>query len=292
MTMLNLPGAQLGCHPIAWSGAPFTQILNEVAQTGYQGTEGGGPYREDPVAYHQELQRRGLQMATVYAGGPFYDPAQSGEAVDRALGMARFVRDMGGDVLCVATGGSVERRASPGFYPQGHRPDGLDGSGWRTFADAMKRLGEGCHELGVTAAFHNHVGTYVETRDELDRLMSLVEPALLALAPDTGHLFYGGTDPVEVYRDYAPRIRYMHFKDADAAAIERARREKMNQGQCMAIGGFCELGRGAIDLDACLRHLEGVDYQGWIMVEQDRSLIGPLQSAQISRAWLRDHLGR
>jgi inosose dehydratase len=84
----------------------------------------------------------------------------------------------------------------------------------------------------------------------------------------------------------------MHFKDADAAAIERARQERMNQGQCMAIGGFCELGQGAIDLEACLAALEPHRYQGWIMVEQDRSLIGPRRSAEVSRAWLREHLGR
>ena len=290
--MLKLDGAKLGCHPIAWRDVPFTQVLDEIAQTGYQGTEGGAPLRENPGAYQQELERRGLQLATVYASGSYFDASKAGAAVDNALAQARFVKEMGGDVLCVATGGSPERRSSPGFYSQGHRPDGLDEAGWRTLSESLKRLGAGCQEIGITAAFHNHVGTFVETRDELDRLMSLVPGDLLALAPDTGHLFYGGADPVAVYRDYAPRIRYMHFKDATAEAIERARREKMNQGQCMAIGGFCELGRGAIDLEACLRYLEPHRYTGWIMVEQDRSLIGPLQSAEISRAWLREHLGR
>jgi inosose dehydratase len=290
--MLNLPDAKLGCHPIAWKDVPFTQILDDIAATGYQGTEGGAAFRDDPEAYRRELAQRNLANATVYAGGPYYDPAQVDAAVDRALASARFVKAMGGTVLCVATSGSAERRNSPGFFPQGNRTDGLDAAGWNTFAEAMKRLGAGCRELGITAAFHNHVGTFVETRDELDTLMSRVEPALLALAPDTGHLYYGGADPVAVYRDYASRIRYMHFKDADAAAIERARREKMNQGQCMAIGGFAELGRGAIDLEACLKALEPYNYNGWIMVEQDRSLIGPRQSAEISRAWLREHLGR
>ena len=142
--MLRLDKTKLGCHPIAWKDVPFSQILDEVAQTGYEGTEGGGPFREDPAAYRQELQRRGLQMATVYAGGPYYDPAKADAAVDTALAMARFVKEMGGDVLCVATGGNVERRNSPGFYPQGHRPDGLDESGWRTLSESLKRLGAGC----------------------------------------------------------------------------------------------------------------------------------------------------
>lgn len=289
--MVQLPDAKLGCHPIAWNRAPLDQVLDDVAATGYEGTEGGGAYRDQPDAYRAELERRGLRMATVYASGAWYDPAQADAAVTQGLAQARFVKTLGGDVLCVATNGSPERRNTPGFYPEGHRPDGLDERGWRTFAEALKRLGEGCQEIGVMPAFHNHVGTYVETRDELDHLLGLVSPDLLALAPDTGHLYYGGADPVAVYRDYADRIRYMHFKDANAEAIERARREKMNQGQCMAIGGFSELGRGAIDLEACLAALEPHHYAGWIMVEQDRSLIGPRQSAEISRAWLRDHLG-
>ena len=290
--MLNLPNAKLGCHPIAWKDIPFTQILDDIAANDYQGTEGGGAFRSDPDAYRRELAQRKLVNATVYAGGAYYDPAQADEAVEKALASARFVKELGGNVLCVATGGNAERRTSPGFFPQGHRTDGLDEAGWRTLADAMKKLGAGCREIGITAAFHNHVGTFVETRDEVDTLMAMVEPELLALAPDTGHLYYGGADPVAVYQDYAARVRYMHFKDANAEAIERARREKMNQGQCMAIGGFAELGRGAIDLEACLKALEPHHYDGWIMVEQDRSLIGPAESARISRAWLREHLGR
>jgi inosose dehydratase len=84
----------------------------------------------------------------------------------------------------------------------------------------------------------------------------------------------------------------MHFKDANEAAIARARRDHMAQRECMAIGGFCELGQGAIDLVACLSALEPHQYAGWIMVEQDQSLIGARRSADISRAWLREHLGR
>ncbi|MCL4545860.1 MAG: sugar phosphate isomerase/epimerase [Chloroflexi bacterium] len=290
--MVTLPRVRLGCHPIAWRDAPIDSILDDIARERYEGTEGGRAYLNDPESYRALLRTRGLQHASTYAGGAYHDPERAEAAVEQGLKLARFVKALGGDVLCVAGGGNEQRRLSPGFYPDGHRPDGLDAQGWQTFADSMKRLGEGCREIGIMAAFHNHVGTFVETREELDRLMALVDQALLALAPDTGHLFYGGADPVPVYRDYAQRIRYMHFKDADAAAIDRARREHMTQGQCMEIGGFCELGRGAIDLDACLAALEPYNYDGWIMVEQDRSLIEPVESAHVSRAWLQEHLGR
>ncbi|MCL5946856.1 MAG: sugar phosphate isomerase/epimerase [Chloroflexi bacterium] len=290
--MINLPQAKLGCHPIAWRGVALGDVLREIAETGYEGAEGGTAYLDQPEIYRQMLASNDLKEASAYAGGAYYDPARAPAAIEQAHCLAQFVKMLGGDVLCVACNGNEQRRQSPGFYPDGNRPDGLDEDGWRVFADSMKRLGEACLAIGVRAAFHNHIGTFVETRDELDELMRRVEPELLGLAPDTGHLFYGGADPVAVYRDYAPRIRYMHFKDANAEAIERARRERMTQGQCMEIGGFCELGRGAIDLEACLAALEPVDYAGWIMVEQDRSLIGPLQSARVSRAWLRERMGR
>lgn len=212
--------------------------------------------------------------------------------MEAAIAAAQFVKTMDGDVLCVATNGDEGRRRTPGFYPDGHRPDGLDASGWRTMADSMKRLGEDCLALGIEAAFHNHVGTFVETRDELDTLLGMVDPDVLFFAPDTGHLCYGGADPVAAVRDYAGRVRYTHLKDANPEAIERARRERMTQRECMAIGGFAELGQGAIDLPAILAALGGAGYGGWLMVEQDKTLKTPEESARISREYLRQQLGR
>jgi inosose dehydratase len=289
----GLDDARLGCHPIAWERAvPFTQVLDDIASLGYAGTEGYGDYRDDPDTFKHELVSRGLEVATVYASGAFYDPARAADAVTSAIDAATFVRRMGGDVLCVATGGTEARRRTPGLHPDGHRPDGLDAEGWRTLANSLTRVGERCLELGVMAAFHNHVGTFVETRDELDTLMRITDPVILFLAPDTGHLYYGGADAVAVYRDYGPRIRYNHLKDVNAAAIEHARREHLDQRACMDIGGFAELGEGCLDFDAILSFLGAAHYGGWLMVEQDKSLKTPRESARISREFLREKLGR
>jgi len=289
----GLDGAGIGCHPISWEGKiPFPQFLDEIKALAYEGTEGYGDYRDNTAGYLSELGSRGLRLASVYAGGAYYDPQRAEEAVQNALAAARFVHAMGGTVLCVATGGDEQRRSTPGLYPDGKRPDGLDATGWQTLADSLKRVGEGCLQLGIEAAFHNHVGTFVETRDEIDRLFALVDAAVLFFAPDTGHLYYGGADPVAACRDYAARIRYTHLKDTNAEAIARARRERMVQRDCMAIGGFCELGQGCIDLPAIFQALASARYTGWLMVEQDKTLKTPVESARISRDYLRTHLGR
>lgn len=289
----GLEQAQLGCHPIVWErGTPSSQILDTIAELHYDGTEGYGDWRDDPEAYRRELERRELRLASVYASGAFYNPARADQDVTTAIEAARFVKAMGGEVLCVATNGDEGRRRTPGFFPEGNRRDGLDAGGWQTMADSMKRLGDACLALGIEAAFHNHVGTFVETRDELDRLLGMVDPAILFFAPDTGHLYYGGADPVAAVRDYASRVRYTHLKDANREAIERARRDRMTQRECMEIGGFAELGQGDIDLPAIFATLGEVGYCGWLMVEQDKTLTTPEESARISREYLRALLGR
>ena len=63
----------------------------------------------------------------------------------------------------------------------------------------------------------------IETREEIDRLLSLLDPALIFLGPDTGHLAWAGADPVAFCRDYAARIKTIHVKDVDARVRDRGR---------------------------------------------------------------------
>jgi inosose dehydratase len=140
----------------------------------------------------------------------------------------------------------------------------------------------------MQAVFHPHVGTYVETRAEIDRLCELTDPTLLMLCPDTGHLAYAGADPEQLFSDYRTRIGYVHLKDIDAIALERVRREHLDFVEAVRIGMFVELGTGMVSIRRIIDALRDAHYRGWIIVEQDAPR-EPLSSAIANRAYLRQN---
>jgi inosose dehydratase len=134
------------------------------------------------------------------------------------------------------------------------------------------------------------VGTHIETREEIDRLCALTDPALLGLCPDTGHLAYAGADPEAVFVDYASRIWYVHLKDVDQNILEQVRAERLDFPAGVRRGLFVTLGDGVVDFDRIFNALRAAGYGGWIIVEQDAP-DQPLYAAKRSRAFLRDTYG-
>jgi inosose dehydratase len=134
--------------------------------------------------------------------------------------------------------------------------------------------------LGVRVAFHNHSGSYVETREEIARLLSSTSPDLVGLCLDTGHAIVGGVDPVEVVATYGSRVTYLHANDVDPVALDRMRREAI--GYTSAVYGdilFTEIGTGQLALPALVTELDRVAFGGWLVVEQDASRLSSEESA-------------
>jgi inosose dehydratase len=137
--------------------------------------------------------------------------------------------------------------------------------------------------------FHHHCGGFVETTEEVDRLLALTDPAAVGLCLDTGHAAYGGGDPVDWLRRFGDRVRYVHLKDAHPGLMAQARGSGWNYLEAVAAGLFCELGQGCVDFAGALAELGARSYDGWLVVEQD-ILPGqgtPLTSARRNRAYLR-----
>ncbi len=284
---------RVGCGQITWArSVPEEQVLAEIAQAGYVGAPAGprpGSTAQDTLALYG---RFGLRPAPGYLGAEFWRADRRDQILDQARQYARFMREVGCTELYVAAGGfdfvapsgKTRREVSGHVRPE----DGLSDAEMRTFAETLNRVGEITLAEGVRSCFHNHVGTVIETRDEIDRLLALTDPALVFLGPDTGHLAWAGADPVEFCRDYAGRILTMHLKDIDAAVAERGRAEEWDYGTAQRHGIWTELGQGAIDFPAILEILRGAGFSGWLIVETDvTQLPTALESAQVSRAYLR-----
>jgi inosose dehydratase len=142
-------------------------------------------------------------------------------------------------------------------------------------------------------AWHQHTGTFVETPDELVRLMDLTDPALLGVCLDVGHYIVGGGDPVAAVEQFGARVRHVHLKDVDPTVLGRLRAgELADFPAAIRARLFTELGAGILDLPAVLAPLARLDYAGWLMVEQDSCWGPPSESAAIGRRVLGEALRR
>ena len=185
----------------------------------------------------------------------------------------------------------MTRSGQPRNKLAGHvRPeDSLTDEEFQIFAETLNLVGAITLAEGVRTCFHNHVGTVIETREEIDRLLSLTDPDLVFLGPDTGHLAWAGADPVAFCRDYAKRLKTLHLKDIAADVRNRGRDTGWAFNTFSQQGIFVELGEGCVSFPAILAILRAVDFSGWLIVETDVTQKPTArESVTVSRAYLRN----
>ena len=268
---------------------PFQQLLAEMAESGYEGTEISYHFPSDVEALRGDLARHHLRAAASFHEVALLDPAQHDEEIARALPLIERLQALGSDTLILSDTATPYRLEVAGrVAPDGS--DGLDEAQWQALATGLNRFGALLRERGMRAVVHPHAGTYVETRAEIDRLLALTDPELVGLCPDTGHLAYGGADPEAVFVDYAPRVWYVHLKDIDAAKMDRVRAERLDFAAAVRLGTFVPLGSGMVNMDRIFAALRGSKYAGWVIVEQDAPE-DPLAAARQSRAFLCERFG-
>lgn len=219
------------------------RVLDAIATAGYEGTELGPPgYLGEGEELRARLERRGLALAGAFVPIRFDAPELDLAELERTL-----------DLLAAA---SADRSARPVLADAGPRR----AVRWRRLADGVARAVERARERGFEPTFHHHMGTAVQTPDEVERLLELADVGLLL---DTGHLIAAGGDPVRALRAWRDRVDHVHLKDVRQAILRCAG----GWDEAWRGGVFCELGSGEADLVAFLAELDG--YDGWLVVEQD-----------------------
>jgi inosose dehydratase len=288
--------------PCSWGALEFEsavpapepgRVLDEIAATGYEGTELGdwGFLSTDAAVLRSDLCARRLSLAGAFVPVALSDPSAhaGGEAI--AVKTAQLLREASGDssamlVLSDATATVPARASRAGRITAA---DGLEPLEWRIVGAGAERIARAVREAtGLRTAFHHHCATYVETPEEIGVLMRATSSDLLGLCVDTGHATYGGGDPIALLREYGSRVWHVHFKDCSMTVAAAARRNGLDYLSAVREGLFCELGQGAVDFGAAIDELRGMGYDGWIVVEQDvlPSMGTPAASAERNRKYL------
>lgn len=304
---------RIGNAPCSWGSLEFdglegkvigyAQMLDELRATGYIGTELGdwGYMPTDAEALTRELMRRQLALVGAFVPVALKNPQAHDEGEARVLKVAGLLSavhqrarfDTPPFLVLADENGTVPARTlnagrvTPAL--------GLSSADWEIFAAGANRLaGAVKRETNLPTVFHHHGAGYVETPDEIERLLSLTDPSLLGLVFDTGHYTYGSgrydpTSAVEGLEQFADRVWYVHLKDCSATVAQKARAEGWDYFAAVRQGVFCELGQGIVDFPAIRDWLRRRNYAGWALVEQDvlPGLGTPKESAQRNREYLR-----
>jgi inosose dehydratase len=263
----------------------YGQVLDEITTAGYEGTE-LGPYGFLPTApdvLRRELAQRRLAMISAFV--PLRLKDRSAELEPLRV-VAKLLQSLGSRFVVLADILWPEReRVAGGIAESGVR---LNEEDWRNVASNLETAIETAAQYGLRCVFHPHAGTYIETAEEVDQLLSR---SSVGLCLDTGHCVFGGGDPVATVQQYGPRVEYLHFKDIDPSRIGAA-------GFLAAIrnGVFRPLGEGCVRFHQLREELASIGYDGWAVVEQDvdaeQAATGAaLKSAIASRGFLKEVFG-
>ena len=277
----------------------YGQMLDELVETGYTATELGdwGFMPTETEALQAELQQRDLVMLGAFHGVALKFPAKHAEGEAGAVKIARLLASVASDVwspylvLADENGTDPIRTQNAGRI----KPEmSLSDAEWETFAHGVERIARAVREeTGLRTVFHHHCAGYVETPDEIARLLVMTDPNLVGLVFDTGHYAFGAgaTETSEVLAGmdrFADRIWYVHFKDCSLDIAQRSRAETWDYFKALQHAIFCELGQGFIDFSTVREWLQQHHYQGWITVEQDvlPGMGAPKDSARRNREYL------
>jgi inosose dehydratase len=225
-------------------------------------------YRMTAAQMQQEVSKRNLHVVTMSWNGPLEDSAQRQQVMDSARTAMKFLADFGANHLVV-------------FPPNRNKPGAGAPAAFKELCERCNQIGELAGEMGFTAGLHNHMGEMVQTQEEVDRFMSITDPKLFGLSPDTAHLNLAGCDVVGTLERYKHRIKFLDYKDskwttptADWVQPNGKVLPKDSQ-QARFFSSIYNLGDGEIDFPACHKVLKSVNYRGWICVDLDTARNGP-----------------
>lgn len=283
---------RLGINPLTWTNddmpelgaeTPLETCLAEARLAGFEGVELGNKFPRTAGALRPVLARHGLALVSGWYGSRLLERDVDAEMAAAEPHVA-LLSALGCRVMVHAeVTGSVHGLRDVALS----RRPALDGAGWERLAARLAEMGRRLAARGLALAYHHHMGTVVETAEEVDRLMAATGPEV-GLLLDTGHLTFAGGDAAAAAARHAARIVHVHCKDIRPAAMAAARRDDRSFLDAVLDGVFAVPGDGCIDYAAVLRPLARAGYGGWLVVEaeQDPARAHPLTHARMGH----DHL--
>ena len=285
---------RIGANPIGWSNddlrslggdTPLEVCLGEAKLAGFAGMELGHKFPREPKALKVALEPHGLALISGWYSMALLEHDADAEWA-AIQDHKNLLKALGAKVVIVAeTSNAIHGDQS---MPLSRRPR-LTEHQWPLFTSRLGQLAERLRADGLQLVYHHHMGTVIETGEEVHRMMEET-PEAMHLLLDTGHLTFAGADPAEFAEAWRDRISHVHAKDVRLEVMGRVKAKDMSFLDAVVDGVYTVPGDGMVDYAAVFDCLEG--YDGWVVVEaeQDPKKANPLQYAKLGYANLTRYL--
>jgi inosose dehydratase len=265
---------RIGINPISWSNddlpslggdTPLETALAEGKAIGYQGFELGNKFPREPAALAAKLGEFGLACVSGWYSGRL---AQRGvEEEIAAVGPhLELLRANGATVMVY---GEVADSIQGQPVPLRKRPRFVRDAQWTGYGARLTEFARHTLAHGVRLAYHHHMGAYVQSPEDIDRLMAVTGPDV-GLLFDSGHATFGGGDAVQVLARHVLRVCHVHCKDVRAEVMRLARNRDWSFLESVINGVFTVPSDGCVDFPAIVRILREAGYRGWLVVEAEQ----------------------
>ena len=263
---------RIGINPIGWSNddlrelggnTPLDVCLAEASEAGFEGIELGHKFPRQAHALQPILAKYKLDLVSGWHSMALleHDADAEWQAISHHKAL---LKALSANVVIVAeTSNAIHAQRG---IPLSHRPK-LQPAEWPQFTQRLTALAERLADDGLQLVYHHHMGTIVESAEDVHRLMDMSGEAVHLLL-DTGHLTFAGADPVEFARAYKDRIRHVHAKDVRADVLEAVKAADKSFLDAVVDGVYSVPGDGMVDYSAIFAALHG--YSGWVVVEAEQ----------------------
>ena len=285
-----------GIAPIGWRNDDIPEIgaentlshlLSDIVVAGFEGTEVGGFFPE-AEKLNKELTLRNLKIA-----GQWFSSFIIRDGVEEASRAfhthCEYLQAVHADVAVVSEQTySIQGTAKNVFTDKPYFTD----QEWHALCQGLNELGKIADQYNLKLVYHHHLGTGVETLEEVDRILANTDPAHVHLLYDTGHIYVSAGECMTLLDKHMARIKHVHFKDIRHDVMERCKVEGNSFLQSFLKGMFTVPGDGCIDFTKPYNELLANGYEGWIVIEaeQDPSIAHPLEYALKARSYIDETL--
>ena len=295
--MLDKNKVKLGIAPIAWTNDDlpelgkentFEQCISEMALAGFTGSEVGNKYPKDTTVLKKALDLRGVEICNAWFSTLFTSEPEE-VTVESFIKHRDFLHALGAKMIgCSEQGNSIQGTTKAIFD---EKPVYTDEE-WVKVTKGMNRLAVLAAEKDMKVSFHHHMGTGVQTPEEIDKFMEMTNDDVYLLF-DSGHLAYSEGSAgaaYDVLKKHVKRTAHVHLKDIRKEVVDKVKTEKLSFLEGVKLGAFTVPGDGMIDFAPIFDILAEVDYEGWMVVEaeQDPAIANPFEYALKARAYIKE----
>jgi inosose dehydratase len=274
MTQQSGLDVRIGINPISWSNddlpslggeTPLETALAEGKAIGYEGFELGNKFPREPRSLAEVLGRHGLACVSGWYSGRL----ARGDVADEVAAVGPHLDLLARNGATVMVYGEVADSIQGAPAPLYQRPRFFRDGQWRAYGERLTAFGRHLLSHGVRLAYHHHMGAYVETPEDVDRLMQVTGDEV-GLLFDSGHMTFAGGDAVAMLEKHVARVCHVHCKDVRPFVVGLARNGNWSFLQAVINGAFTVPGDGVVDFDRLLAILDRHGYRGWLVVEAEQ----------------------